>query len=119
MKNLNKRKLKLVEIQPLPPVIEISQLPQGRTHDTPYKKNELKYVYTAKMYKHILEVTLFDIAIGQAGLRMFFSKSNFITQMLGDEPKWSSATLKSLWYETCYLNSKRQINQRLYRRWFI
>jgi len=105
MKNLNKRELKLVEIQPLPPVIEISQLPQGHTHYTPYKKKELKYVYTAKMYKHILVMTLFDIATGQAGLRMFFNKNNFVTQMLGDEPKWSNATLKSLWHETCYLHT--------------
>jgi len=105
MTNLNKRKLKLVEVQPFPPVIEISQLSQEHTHNTPYQKRELKYVYTAKMYKHIMVMTLFNITTSKAYLRMFFNKSNFVTQMLGDETKWSRSTLKSLWYETCYLNT--------------
>jgi len=112
MHSLDKRRLKLIEIQSFPQTIETSQLLDNDCKEPFSPKKELEYVFVAKMHDRVLVATFFNIKTGAAQFRMFFNRKNFVTQWLDAEPKWSTATLGSMWYSNCYLNKTVCANEK-------
>jgi len=93
---LDKKKLKLLEIEQLVRAIETSQVSGCQN---------LKYVFAARIHglsgkdakkTNILAVTFFNLETSIPEFRMFFNRQNFITEILSPERKWSNATLSSL-----------------------
>jgi hypothetical protein len=83
---MDKKKLKLLEIEQLPQVIEISQITDNQS---------LKYAFVARKHtvvkERILAVTFFSLDTKIAEFRIFFNKKMFIVEKLIPERKWSNA----------------------------
>jgi hypothetical protein len=85
---LEKKKLRLIEPDEFPAVIETAQIVDAQ---------KLKYAFTAKIHtisgKRILTVTFFALDTKTATFRVFFDRKTFITERLTPERKWATATL--------------------------
>lgn len=93
---MEKKKIKLLEIEQLPEAVEMSQISANQSQ---------KYVFVARTHNEekekILIVTFFSLKTKIADFRVFFNKEKFITEKLQPERKWSESTLDSLityWY---------------------
>ena len=115
MKKLDKKKLKLIKIEPFPQGIETSQF-FNEAHAGSNEKNKLKYIFNAKVSRdsksRILVVTFFNLETKTSVFRIFFNKKNFIIERLFPDRRWSNAMLHSMWYELCYAGSTVCVNEK-------
>jgi len=88
---LNKRKLKLLAVEPFPAVIETEQFTDEK---------QIEFTFVARTFTigniKILMVTFFSLEKKQAMFRVFFDKVTFIVELLTLPRKWSNATLEWL-----------------------